>query len=540
MATRKSIKLLNKGYSETGASYTKKALKGFFANSGSPNEDINWNNQTLRERARMLTMSGGLAASAVYTNTTNVIGCGLQLKSRVDFEYLGWSEQDAINWQKNVEREWALWAENKRACDAMGMNDFYSLQKIAFTSAFTSGDCFALFKQYMPTNMLPYSLRIKLIEADRISTPHFRLTKTPLMITDGKANNGNRIYDGVEVNDDGLVTAYYVSNNYPWEMTTDLTKWVRVEAYGEKTGLPNIIQVMDAERPDQYRGLSKLANVIEGLLQIRRYTESELMAALIESFFTAFIKTEADTSSPVFNETNSANQETLPDDENEYKMGPGVVNNLKVGESVDFIDPKRPNSGFQNFVRAISVQLGAALEVPADLLLKEFNSSYSAARAALLEAWKAFRMRREYFVSNFCRPVYERWMYEAVARERIIAPGFFDDPLARIAYLDSGFIGPSQGMLDPLKEITAEILACENGFSTRADSAIKINGSQWDSNVTQLKRENQQLAEATITNEVVTTLVKDTISEALTEKEKEEPEDGSKKQSSEILEYGKR
>lgn len=529
MATRKSIKLLNKGYSETGASYTKKALKGFFANSGSPNEDINWNNQTLRERARMLTMSGGLAASAVYTNTTNVIGCGLQLKSRVDFEYLGWSEQDAINWQKNVEREWALWAENKRACDAMGMNDFYSLQKIAFTSAFTSGDCFALFKQYMPTNMLPYSLRIKLIEADRISTPHFRLTKTPLMITDGKANNGNRIYDGVEVNDDGLVTAYYVSNNYPWEMTTDLTKWVRVEAYGEKTGLPNIIQVMDAERPDQYRGLSKLANVIEGLLQIRRYTESELMAALIESFFTAFIKTEADTSSPVFNETNSANQETLPNDENEYKMGPGVVNNLKVGESVDFIDPKRPNSGFQNFVRAISVQLGAALEVPADLLLKEFNSSYSAARAALLEAWKAFRMRREYFVSNFCRPIYERWMYEAVARERIIAPGFFDDPLARVAYLDSGFIGPSQGMLDPVKEITAEILACENGFSTRADSAIKINGSQWDSNVIQLKRENQQLAEATITNKVVTTLVKDTIIEALTEKEKEETEDGSRK-----------
>jgi len=244
MTARKSIRMINKGYSETGASYTKKALKGFLANSGSPNEDINWNNQTIRERARMLTMSGGLAASAVNTNTTNVIGCGLQFKSRIDFEYLGWSEDEAINWQKQVEREWALWAENKRACDAMGMNDFYSLQKIAFMSAFTSGDCFALFKQYTPTDMMPYSLRIKLIEADRISTPHFRMTKTPLMITDGRADNGNRIYDGVEVNDDGLVTAYYVSNNYPWEMTQDLTSWARVEAYGERTGLPNIIQIM--------------------------------------------------------------------------------------------------------------------------------------------------------------------------------------------------------------------------------------------------------------------------------------------------------
>lgn len=529
MSNTRRIKLQNKGYSETGASYRKKALKGFNAKSGSPNEDINWNNQTLRERARMLEMSGGLAASAVKTNATNVIGCGLQLKSRIDFDYLGWSELEAIDWQKNVEREWALWAENKRACDAAGLNDFYSLQKIAFTSAYTSGDCFALFKQYTTNPILPYGLRIKLIEADRVSTPHTRMTKTPLFITDGKAENGNKIYDGVEVNDDGQVVAYYISNTYPWEITQIPTNWQRVEAYGEKTGLPNILHLIDPKRPDQYRGLTELANVIEPLLNIRRYTESELMAALVESFFTVFIKTEADTSEPVFNEANSEDQQTLLEDENQYQMGPGTVNQLKPGESADYVDPKRPNSGFDKFIRAISVQVGAALEIPADLLLKEFNSSYSAARAALMEAWKAFKMRREWFTSYFCRPVYEVWMYEAVSRGRIIAPGFFTDPLARVAYLDAGFIGPSQGMLDPVKEITAEILACENGFSTRSDSAIKINGSQWDSNVTQLKRENRQLADATITKEIMTSVVKETISESIKEKEKEETEDGSKK-----------
>ena len=39
-------------------------------------------------------------------------------------------------------------------------------------------------------------------------------------------------------------------------------------AYGEKTGLPNILQVMDSERPDQYRGVPYLAPVIEPLLQL--------------------------------------------------------------------------------------------------------------------------------------------------------------------------------------------------------------------------------------------------------------------------------
>ncbi len=66
-------------------------------------------------------------------------------------------------------------------------------------------------------------------------------------------------------------------------------------------------------------------------------------------------------------------------------------------------------------------------------------------------------MRRKWFRSDFCDPIYEIWMYEAVARGRIIAPGFFDNPLARKAYLGCLWIGPSQGMLDPTKEISAEV-----------------------------------------------------------------------------------
>ena len=55
------------GYSEAGASRTRRALKGFDAHSGSPNEDINWSNHTLRQRGRMLYMSSPLATSAINT-----------------------------------------------------------------------------------------------------------------------------------------------------------------------------------------------------------------------------------------------------------------------------------------------------------------------------------------------------------------------------------------------------------------------------------------------------------------------------------------
>ena len=166
---------------------------------------------------------------------------------------------------------------------------------------------------------------------------------------------------------------------------------------------------------------------------------------------------------------------------------------MEPGEDVTFATPTRPAGGFDAFVKAICEQVGAALEIPADLLLKSFNASYSASRAALLEAWKAFKMRREWLADGFCRPIYAVWMSEAVARGRIYAPGFFDNPLIRDAYLGSEWLGPSQGQLDPTKEITAEILACSEGFSTHEQSTIRLNGGQWDANVEQLQRENEKL-----------------------------------------------
>lgn len=483
----------NKGYGEAGASWKKRAVKGFNAPSGSAREDIDFNNFTMRQRARMLYMAAPVATSAIKTNRTNVVGVGLRLKSRIDRELLGLTPDQAEEWQKNTEREFNLWAGNKRACDATGMNNFYGLQQLALVSWLLSGDCIGIMKQYSTTPLLPYSLRVHLIESDRIATPGGYGFGGSVTFTTGKnPETGNTIYDGVEVDKDGMVVAYHIRSNYPFELGAPTTTWARVLAYQEHTGLPNVLHIIDTERPDQYRGVSYLAQVIEPLLQIRRYTESELMAAVVESFYTAFIKTEAPTDENPFNQTDP-DVPGEPKGPNEYSMGPGQVNVMAPGESVEFANPTHPNGSFDKFVTAISAQVGAALEVPADLLLKQFNSSYSASRAALLEAWKAFKMRREWLADDFCRPCYEVWMSEAVARGRITAPGFFTNPMIRAAYLGSEWLGPSQGQLDPVKEITAEILACSEGFSTHEQSTIRINGGQWDANVEQLQRENEKL-----------------------------------------------
>lgn len=500
-----------RGYSEAGASMTRRALKSFRPDSGSPNEDINRNGATLRQRSRMLYMAAPVATSAINTNRTKVVGTGLTLKATIDREVLGLSPEAAKAWQRKTEAEFKLWAGKKQNCDALGLNNFAGLQQLALKSWLLSGDVFPLFKRESRTSLNPYTLRVHLVEADRISTPDdyggcSMLSATDGKIPEGKPGAGHRVYDGVEVDRRGRVVAYHICSSYPYETLPDENReWTRVLAYGERTGLPNILHVMDSERPDQYRGVPYLAQVIEPLLQLRRYTESELMAALVQSFFTAWIETETDPSQIPVNEVGGSDIAGVPDSnpgdsfpsgENEYQMGPGTVTHLAPGEKVQFGNPNVPTAGFETFVKTICRLVGAALELPYDVLIKEFNSSYSASRGALLEAWEAFKMRRTWFVDSFCQPIYEVWLAEAVALGRIKAPGFFDDPLLREAWCGARWIGPVQGQLDPLKEANAALTLTQCGIKTHEQITRELGGGDWQENVEQLKAENALLAEA--------------------------------------------
>ena len=495
------------GYSEAGASVNRRALKGFTAVSSSPNEDINWNQYRLRQRGRMLYMSSPVAASAIKVNRTKVVGTGLTLKSNIDADLLRMTPEAAKEWQRATEREFALWAGKRENCDAIGMNNFYGIQQLAVMSWLTNGDVFALFQRYDPTPLNPYSLRLHMVEADRVSTPNNAKLIIGGSSTDGRNKaNGNRIYDGVEVDKNGMVVAYHICNVYPRQQLRELdnVKWTRVKAYGKRTGLPNILHILDSERPDQYRGVTYLAPVIESLLNISRYTQSELMAALIQSFFTAWIETEENPAQVPMNEVNYGDTDdpndppdsNVSDHPNEYEMGPGTVTVLKQGEKIVFGNPNIPSTGFDTFFKVICKEIGAALEIPYDTLLKEFNQSYSASRAAIMEAWEAFKMRRRWLVDMLCQPVYEIWLAEAVALGRINAPGFFMDPAIRAAWCKAQWLGPVQGQLDPIKEVKSDILAVSKGFKTHEQITREYGGGDWQDNVEKLKAENAALAAA--------------------------------------------
>ena len=492
----KKVDVQNSGYSEGGASRTKNSVKGFRAKSYTPQEDIDLNLDLLRQRSRTLSMISPIAASAIKLNRTNIVGAGLRLRSRIDFKRLGLSQESADKWEREVEREFNLWAESK-FCDTTRINDFYEIQSVALVSWLLNGDAFVLIDYDKATSYMPYTFRIKLIEGDRVSTPgsigsHVDLRK--------KWDNGNRIFSGVEISDKGAVVAYHICNSY---LNTDIShkrEWVRVESIGKKTGVPNVLHIMETERPEQYRGVPYLAPVIVTLRQLTQYTEAELMAAVINGIFSVFVTTASGNDDVAFGDSVDESQRAY-DENGDYQLGSGMINFLGPGEDIKIADATRPNVNFDGFASAMCKYIGAALEIPYEVLVKNFTASYSASRAALLEVWKYFKMRRSWFVNDFCQPVYEIWLAEAVAIGRIKAPGFFMDPAIKKAWCKAEWSGPAQGHLNPVQEVNAAKIRVAEGFSTRERETIEINGGDFDNNTEHAKMENEKMKECGLKEE---------------------------------------
>lgn len=481
----------NSGYGNYGASRSKKSLKGWIDGGGSALEDIHDNLDTLRTRSRDLYMGVPLATGALRTYRTNVVGSGLTPKPTIDSDAIGLTEEQAAEIEKQISREFNLWADSKN-CDAERACTFYGLQQLAFLNWLMSGDVYAALQTKKRVGSV-YELCILLIEADRICTPGNYFGP----------DADDKIVGGVEVDDTGEVVAYYICKRHPLSYrSTKKDDWIKVEAYGKQTGRRNILHVMSKERIGQRRGVPMLAPVIESLKQLGRYTDAELIAAVVNGYFSVFIESENPTSSLPLGEGNEP-EEALVDkgDPNSIEIGPGSVIDLAPGEKANAVAPGRPNANFDGFVVSICKQIGAALELPYELLVKQFTASYSASRAALLEAWKSFDMWRDWMVEEFCQPIYEEWFSEAVAKNRITAPGYFADLAIRKAYTNAQWYGPTQGQLDPVKEVQAAADRINNGFSTRAKEAMELTGTDFMENVRVMKQEEQLLKEARGENE---------------------------------------
>lgn len=444
--------------------------------TGDADADIISDLTDLRARSRDLVRNSPIASGAVETQVTHIVGTGLTLQSRIDAQSLGLTPEQASAWQTVAEREFALWAESV-FCDASEEQTFYELQDLVERAAMESGDVFAVLADVddRPGDW-PYRLALQIIEADRVTNP-------------SRGGDTEQMVQGIERNARGAPVAVHIADRHPGRRVVagPPPKWQRVPIRGA-SGRLNIIHYKRKLRPGQTRGVPMLAPVIASLKQLDRFANAEVDAAVNSAAMAVFVKMDPESFRDLFDD--SAQTTVL----NQTKAWDGSLNSGKAvqllpGEEIQSPTPGRPNPEFDPFFTAVLKQIGIGLNVPYEVLAKHFQSSYSAARAALLDAWRTFRVRRERLALRFCQPIYEEFLSEAVSIGRISAPGFFADAAIRRAWCKASWSGDGPGAIDPSKEAEAAGKRMQLGITTLAEETVAYDGGDWEQKQVQRQRE---------------------------------------------------
>jgi lambda family phage portal protein len=448
----------------TGARTDRNTLAGWRVGAGSPDSDVIPDLPALRARSRDLERNAPIAASVVGNTVTHVVGTGLACNPQIDAEFLGMSEEAAEAWQNDVRRRFKAWAESKD-CDLGRRQNLYGLQDLSLRTVLASGDAFCLTPRIARAGRSA-RLALQVLEADRVSNPTGE--KDSATLTDGIVCDART----------GEAVAYHVSGHHPGDARATSRSWTRIEARGA-SGRLNMLHLYKVLRPGLRRGVPILAPVIEPLKQLTRYSEAELNAAVVSGLFAIFFKMDPAAFGDIFDDESRG---TYLDRASKWsgELESGQAVNLLPGEEPVAVNPARPNAQFDPFVQSCVRQIGMAIGIPYEVLVMHYQSSYSAARGALLMAWRFFMGWRDWLATNFCQPIYELWLAEEVAEGRISAPGFFADEVVRFAWCGAQWVGDGPGSIDPQKEVAAARDRVALEISTLQAESILHDGVDWE------------------------------------------------------------
>jgi len=394
----------------------------------------------LRHRSRDLARNNEYARRFLTLMKVNVVGekgFSLQVRARNSdrtFDVAG----NAI-----IENAFRAWGRRGN-CDITGRLSWLDAQRFAIESLARDGEVFV---RLVRGRGLRDGFALEFIEADLVDDQK-----------NGKAENGNQIRMGVEVDKAQRPVAYYVLTSHPndtFSANGTVRKHVRVPA-------AEIIHVYMPARTYQTRGEPFMSPAIAGLKMLHGYREAELIAARAGAAKFGIVTT------PDGDEF--AGDDVSDDGVPIIDMSPASVYQLPAGHNFQLIDPTHPNAGFDAFEKAILRGIASGLGVSYTSLANDLTGvSYSSIRQGTIEERDHYKMLQSFMVEHFCEPVFRAWLRNALDFGDIPIPPSKHDKFAdNIHFRGRGF-----SWVDPQKEIRAHAEALSNGMTSM--SAIAAN-----------------------------------------------------------------
>ncbi len=478
-----------------GGQSDRRATRGWRTKARSANADAA-KRGTLIARSRDAAMNLPLATAAIERQVTYTVGTGMMAIPQLDAERLGISEVEAAAMSAQIMRDYDRYMSSLDP-DAERSATGYEQQEIVLRGMLESGDILGIRVMPKPTEQhgRVHQMAWKLIEGDRIVSPTGHIEGTPY-------EGGAVVVHGVELDGYGAAKAYHVLKKAPnaGVLSRTANDTVLIPAWGKNTPLPTSVLLMRKKRAEQARGIPVLAPVLETLKQISDLGEAELFAAVMGAMLAIVYKSpgaaalpEADYGNGEIVQSEGPPPETLTGQHRgEYQLESGTVLELDTDCEVDVKTPGRPNPAYDPFFMSLAKQLGAALEMPAEVILLSFESSYTASKAALENFYMLVKRTQAWLSNHWCDPHYLCWLWEQVAKGRYKMPGFLDNSELRALWSDVRHQGDGKISLNPQQEAKAFEIYQANGWATGEQITAMLFGGDYDANVRKRIGEHQR------------------------------------------------
>ena len=390
----------------------------------------------VRNWGRYLDENSDLAVGALDDLTDRVVGAGITV------EPMPRRRNGEVNSELAdvMARAWTDWG---RKPETSQVTPWGELQRLVFRSQMRDGEVLGRHLEGARGYRWPTPVRYALdvLEADYLPFDFIA--------------RDQRIIHGVERDDFGTHVAYHILTQHPGEFFVPMQP---AAFFQETMRVPSdqVIHLRFTRRLGQIRGISVFHPCVQRLQDLKEYEESERLAARIAASFSAVITKSPDTPGSV-GTTSTGGARSL-------EMSPAMIfDDLLPGESVETIDSNRPSNALSDYraamLRAVSAGTGARYST----IARTWDSSYTAMRQETVQTLPGTQRMQDYFVAQFIRRVYERWVQMSMLSDVFNAGDA--DPLR---LMDADYRGPGIPWIDPDDEVDYEIKSVNNGFKSRS------------------------------------------------------------------------
>ena len=419
-------------------------VEGWRRNSSGPQAEVSRGAAPVRQLVRDLLRNNGYAQRAHRTLVSSTIGTGINGSPLTSMGKLA-SRQVRDSWERYVDN-----------ADFHGEADLYGLQMQVARAVYGDGE--ALLRRYrlpFDANEKNPPVRWQVLEVDFIDTGRFSVTETA----------GGYIDRGIEYDAQGRKVALWLWPHHPG----NLTPYLRTKYQSERVAIGDVVQVFDALRPGQDRGVSVFSAAVLPLLDLAGYLEREAMRKSIEACLALFITSPEDPQGVAIGAVGGAGAATTDSlGNNLTRIAPGMINKLRPGESIE-PGPVAPVGDMTPFIMQQQFLAAAAGGVMFEHMTGDFrNVNYSSYRVGAFDFARTIEQQQWLvFGHKMCKPM------AAGFTEGAMALGVAGANQTKIRWTPPSAVTSP----DPLKDANADTVMIRSGAMAPSEPAERRG---WD------------------------------------------------------------